>query len=713
MALDNKKMVAKLFLVTLGFHFLANTLRADTDLDQIKPNNDISLETVEKKITVASSKKNPQIPSIQTFPQAIDYAQRLELHESHRIINDIHVSGNLAISTDSIIHRLPLKVGDEFNVNYTAAMIKNLYNLGFFHQIQIYAEPLQDGKIDLYIVVQEKPRLHEVTFVGNKAYSEKELKEELKIEKIPTLEQEELKALIAKIKKYYRKKNYHHVSVTAQIVPLEDGRVSAEFTIKEGKKSYLNRISFKGNKQIPSKKLKRVIFSKEDWIGGLIDHSGTYNPEMCEGDKYMIEEVYKNNGFVNAKVTDTQVYQDPETYDYHITYTIQEGERYTIKEVNIKGNHLVSEERLRQIVPIYEGQLYSLENVRTALENIRMLWGEHGYIFADIEPSIDIDDEHRTVSIAFNSDLKDQVYLNRLTIRGNKKTRDKVIRRQILLDEGALITNQKMELSKACVGLLNYFDPKNGVNWKTTRIDDTHADLDLLLNEIKTGHFNANLSFGGSPTSRATPQTGLSFSVGAGDRNFMGTGIAFAGSAELSKKYRAFMASVSNPWMFDRPIRGTINGFVKSAQYDDEMTIAENAPLERTVGGVFGLGYFSKQLLGGVAINTEINIERIIYENKIQAAKQFNTADRVIAQLVLDKNFQSGNQLSFITTLNQDQRNGIAFVTNGHQWNWVIQLTVPGSSRCEEAHHSVDCGEVPTRLNPQFNYFKTEFDISW
>ena len=194
MALENKKMVAKLFLVTLGFHFLAETVRADNDLDQIKPVNDISLENVEKKVTIASNRKNPQArktASIKTFPQAIDYAQRLELHESHLKIHDIHVSGNLAISKDSIINRLPLKVGDEFNVNYTASMIKNLYSLGFFHQIQIYAEPLGSGEIDLYIVVQEKPKLHEITFVGNKAFSEKELKEELKAEKIPTLQQEE------------------------------------------------------------------------------------------------------------------------------------------------------------------------------------------------------------------------------------------------------------------------------------------------------------------------------------------------------------------------------------------------------------------------------------------------------------------------------------------------------------------------------------------
>src|SRR5438105_504312 len=118
MALENKKMVAKLFLITLSFHFLADILKADTDLDQIKPTNDIDKEKVETKVTPASTKK-AHPPKIQTFPQAIDYAQRLELHESHLKIHDIHVSGNLIISKDSIINRLPLKIGDEFNVNYT------------------------------------------------------------------------------------------------------------------------------------------------------------------------------------------------------------------------------------------------------------------------------------------------------------------------------------------------------------------------------------------------------------------------------------------------------------------------------------------------------------------------------------------------------------------------------------------------------------------
>ncbi len=748
MALENKKIVAKLFLLSLSIYFSTQEAQGKNEEKQQKQTKKVVKQQkvthqkaskkaisnkankhdatqknlTSKNATIHSSHaQSEQEPAQQaplqttsstvvpiTLPTTVDYAQRLSLHDAHRKINEINVAGNVIISKDSIINSSPLKVGDEFNINYTATIIKNLYRLGYFHQVQVYASPIDDDKIDLLIVVQEKPRLKDVTFVGNKAISEKDLKEELKVDKISTLIQGELKALIVKIKKYYRKKNFHHAEISAKLISLEDGRVSVEFTIKEGKKSYLNRISFKGNKRISSKKLRRVIFSKEDWILGILDHSGTYNPEMSEGDKYMIEEMYKNHGFINAKVTDTLVEQNPGTQDYHITYTIQEGERYRIKTINVQGNHLVSEERLRAIIPLNEGQLYSLENIRSSLENMRLLWGEHGYIFADIEPSIDIDEKTKSVTVSFNSDLKDQVYLNRLTVRGNKKTRDKVIRRQILLNEGELVTNIFMELSKASVSRLGYFDPKNGVNWKTIRIDNTHTDLDLVLQEIKTGYFNMNLSYGGSPTNRTSPQTGLSFSCSTGDRNFVGSGVDLSASADISQKYSAFTTTATNPWMFDKPIKGIANAYIKSSEYDDQIDIAQEAPLERTVGGLVGLGYVSK-LLGGINVDGTASIERITYDSKIKAAQKFNRGDQAIAQLLLDKYFQTGNQISFIGSLTQDMRNGIAFPTQGHQWRWFTQLTIPGwDSRCNTP--SIVTG--PNR-NACFNYFKSELDVTW
>lgn len=643
-----------------------------------------------------------------TYPKSIDFAARNAIHEEKRIIKNIIVSGNKIITKDSIVHRLPLKIGDIFNSNYTSTMIKNLYKSGYFHQVKIYVEPVDEQDLNLHVVVVEKPRLQEIIFTGNKAISTKEFKDDLKVATLPTLVQEELVALTSKIKKMYQKKNYHHVEIESKIIPLEDDTVSAEFTINEGKKSYLTRISFKGNKHVSSKKLKRIILSKEDWILGMIDRSGSYNPEMLEGDKYMIEDSYKSNGFINAKVITVDAILHPKTGNYDLTYHIFEGDRYVVKSVDAVGNDILSEEQLKRVIPIIPGQYYSQERIRTALDNLKMIWGEYGYIFADIDPGIDINEEDKTVAISFRADLKEQVKLNRLTITGNKKTKDNVLRRNILLDEGELITNRKMEASKSRVSLLNYFDPKNGVNWKTTKIDDTHADLDLMLNEVQTGHFNFNLGYGGSPSNRQSPTTGVNFNCNLGDRNLLGSGIATSASAEISKRYRALNINLIDPWIADKPIRGALNAYVKKSEYDS-IEIAQNPPFERSVGGSASLGYVTGKL-NGILMEGVVSFEKINYDARIIAAQNLGK-QKSLAQIILDQNFQAGSQVSLVFNLSQDKRDGIVFTTRGHQWAWVNQFSFPGQTWATEKQEA-ECPDPQFRFS-RFQYYRSELDVTW
>ena len=686
-------------------------LLSQNSSDDINIVNEAVLKKDKQKKSKPTAKKAPLKKvtiNPDDLPKHIDYSKRIQLHEEKRIIKQIHIIGNHIITNASILNKLPLKVGDVFDVNQTATMIKNLYSMGYFHQVKIYAEPAGDNGLDLYVAVEEKPRFKEATFVGNKAITSKDLNEELKISSVNTLVKEELTALISKIKKLYQKKSYHNTEVTAKIIPIEKDQVSAEFTIKEGKTSNLSRILFKGNKHISSKKLKRVIFSKEDWILGMLDRSGMYNPEMIEGDKAMIEDGYKSNGFMNAKVIDVEVERNKDGH-FNITFLIHEGDRYVIESVAAPGNDILSEEQLKLVIPVFPGQWYSTEKIRTAMENLKLLWGEHGYIFADIEPIIETNDEKKTVSIKFQSDLKDKVHLNRLTIKGNKKTKDKVVRRLVLLEEGEIISNQKMEASKARVGLLNYFDQKDGVSWKTTRIDENNADLDLVLKEVKTGHFNLNLGYGGSPSNRATPQTGLNFNCSVGDRNIFGTGIATSAHAEISKKYRAFNASLMNPWLFDKPIRTSLNGFIKKSEYEN-FDISQDSPKEQVVGGVFGLGYMIPRL-HGIIIEGQLHYERITFDNDIKAAGRLSNINQKVAQVIIDKNFQEGSQVTLLCNIGQDKRNGTVFTTNGHQWNWLNQITVPGSrATCQEEE---TCDTNNLEKNSRFQYFKSEVDISW
>ena len=645
-----------------------------------------------------NQKTEKMLPDSETYDQVdfenhrVNKEKRSILQETPKKIRSIIIQNNTLVSQESIKMRLPYKEGDDFDVCSTSQAIKNVFALNYFRQVQIFIDEIDNQSLDLYVVVTEKPKVNDIVFEGNNHLSTKDIKKEAGLNNIPTVNEEELKNLASKIKNYYHKKNYHFVEISHHLETVNENHVIIHFNIKENKKSYIRRIFFKNNHHVSSKKLKRIIFSRELWILSPLDHSGSYQPQMIEGDKALIEDGYKSNGFINAKVSDVEVVHNEENHSYDITYTVHEGEVYHIKDVTMQGNDLLSEEELKSVVPIREGQRYSVEMLRTSIENLRLLWGESGYIFADIEPAIDIDEENKTISINFYFDLKDKVYLNRLNIKGNKKARDKIIRRQVLIDEGDLITNKKMEQSKNRIKMMGYFDEREGVNWKKTRIDDTHADLDLMLKEVKTGKFNLNMTFGGGQKQNS-PSTGLTTSVMIADRNLYGSGIATSALAEIAKKHQSFTTSIMSPWMFDKPIKGVFNAYHRRSEYEDGISYTEGDPHEIVTGGFLGTGYASKMLYDSI-IEGQIGFETISFDPAVTAAKRLSTLEQTYYQIILDRSFQSGDQYWAKCSISQDRRNGLAFTSRGYQWNWYSQIALP----------MTDNG---------FKYFKTELDASW
>ncbi|MDP3788522.1 MAG: outer membrane protein assembly factor BamA [Candidatus Chromulinivorax sp.] len=643
--------------------------------------------------TVTSEIDNDTIKSITLSHEYIHPAARSRLQKSEHTIHSIIIEGNRLVSKESILVRLPYKVGDLFKSNLSAQAIKNVFALGYFRQVQVYVDIINDEEVDLCIAVTEKPKVTDVIIKGAKGISDKDLKKETGLDKIQTINEEELKNFAAKIKKQYIKKNYHFADVQTRLETVDEHHVIAHFNVKEGQKAYVRRINFKNNHAISTKQLKKVIITKEVWPMSIMDHSGSYQPEMIEADKAMLEDAYKCHGFVHAAVTNVDIQFDEKTSNYDITYTINEGDMYFIKEVNLEGNDILPTAVLKNAIPVQPGQRYSVEKLRTSIERLRLLWGEFGYIFADIEPTINVDEETKTVSVGFSFDLKDKVYLNRVSIKGNKKARDKIIRRQITLDEGDLITNKKMDQSKDRVKMMGYFAEPDGVNWKITRIDEEHADLDLMLKEIKTGKFNFQLSYGGTAQSATTNTSGFVGSVIVADTNLWGSGIAARALGELAERQQSLNLQLMNPWMFDKPIRGSFDTYFRRSEYSDGLTHTERQPLETVMGGFLGSGYLVK-FMGESIVEAQLGFETINFAKPVEAAKRLSNKAQQIYQLLLTRTFQSGDQYWARVSIGQDQRNGIVFTTNGFQWNWYSQLAFPLTT-------------------DGFNFFKTELDASW
>src|SRR5579872_5450574 len=510
-------------------------------------------------------------------------------HAQEKKITEIEVVGNKHVPAQAILDHIPYKVGEQFDRAKTRTLINNLYvDLKRFRNIKLSAEDVGTDRIKLIITVEEKKLLKDVIIEGNSQITKKEIYEKVDFADLPAIDEEELKKYAVIIKKIYVDKGYHLVQIDTQL-QVEGDAATAFIKIKEHPKAILKRIRFKGNKHVSSKQLRKIIFSREDWLFGFMDKAGTYQPERINGDKHMIEQYYQNHGYINAKVIDVDVQTDPKTQDMTLVFEVFEGDLFTIKEVTIGENEIMREEFLLSIIPIKAGDIYSRENIVEAIKNLELVWGNLGYIYAHVNPSIQADDETKTVSVGFNFDIGNQVFLNKITIRGNRKTRDKIIRRKISLEEGALLSSAQMENSKNRIQSLGYFDQRDGVTWKTTRLSESLADLDLIVKEIKTGDAHLKVGFGGSAASLYSSSSSVSVEGNISDSNFGGSGVAVNLVGKLSTDEKTANLNITQPWLFDRPIYGSVDLYHKRFNYDQFMlTLPVN---EKQTGGVLTTGF--------------------------------------------------------------------------------------------------------------------------
>ena len=563
---------------------------------------------------------------------------------SDRTIRHIYIVGNQIISDQAVLNRLPFREGELFDPLKTHQLIHNLYfDLKRFRNIIVKGKLIGDSQIDLYIIVEEKTPLKEVLFKGNKNLSDKEIKKKIDFSAIPAFDPEELKKYTLDLKKMYEEKNYHHTDITTSVEYDELKRATVTFTVQENQKSLVKRVLFKGNNSISDKNLKNKMFTREDWILGFMEKAGTFQPDHMEADKHIIETIYQSNGFLNAKVIEIEPITDPVTKHLTVVYHIQEGDLYVISDVHAPGNDLVSEEYLLAVIGMVPGQLYSREHVVDAIKALEVIWGQFGYIYANIEPAIEPNDETKTVSVTFHSDLGNKVTLNRINIKGNKKTRDKIIRRRLVLNEGELLTTKKMDDSKDNVEALGYFEPRDGVNWKIIRVDEGLANLELLVKEAKTGRAHLKVGYGGSPTNMQSAAGGFSAGIEVTDTNLFGKGINFNLNTNLAKDEQSIIFNLTEPWLFDKPISAGTDFYHRRVAYD-ELTHAKVVH-EKTTGGSLNLGFLTglrHQFFQDVFVRFSVGADSLRYDKDQPQASIYGQPAFVSQQYqcILDRLFK-------------------------------------------------------------------------
>ena len=460
------------------------------------------------------------------------------------IVRDIEIRGNRLTQEATIRFYLETETGKAYVPRTLSEDVKRLYALETFDDIRVTAEEVEGG-MRLIITVTEKPTVRRVTYSGNRAIQEEEIDERIQLKERSTFDRGLLNDTITGLQNHYRESGYYFAHVRPDIASVADNQVDIELVITEGRRIRIRRIQFTGNTYFTDNQLRKEVQLQEYFLPIVSDSASLYRPEVLRVDLQLLEQLYQSNGFVNVQIGEPVVEINREAGAIAVTVPIaREGEQYKVGTVALTGSEVFSSEELRDLVRVTSGEIYSRETVRRDILTLTEAYADKGYAFADIVPTVSLDQQTRLVNLGFTTRPGPKVYIGRIDIVGNERTQDRVIRRELRLDEGELYSGSKLRRSRQRLNNLQYFEE---VNIDTRpRAEDDLLDLEVQLRERSTGQFSAGLGF--------SSVEDVIFTASVVQNNLFGRGQSVSVNAYLGGISQDFSLSFREPWLYGRPI---------------------------------------------------------------------------------------------------------------------------------------------------------------
>ncbi len=494
----------------------------------------------------------------------------LKLFAREKIV-EIRIEGNDRIEVEAIKRVIKTKPGDIYRVKSLSDDLKAVYKMGYFDDVRIEAENTPDGKIIIF-KLKEKRTLRRIKVKGSLTiFDEKELVEELTIKRGSILNIFKIQNNVERIENLYKEKNYHNVKVDFKIIEQDNNLADLEFIIEEGKKIRIKKIIFSGNSAYKDKKLKKVMKTSEKGFFSWITGSGDLKRGDLNEDVARLTAFYHNHGYIQARVGDPNV-ELKEDY-IEITVKINEGLRFKVGMVDIEGDLLLPREKLLEKSRIRGEEFYSRQIVREDILRLTDFYADQGYAYADISPRIDENTAQLTVDITYLIRQGRKVFFEEIIITGNRKTRDKVIRRQLRVYEQEQFSGTHLQRSIRNLHRLDYF---KDVKVNTSKgSDDDKMVLKIDVEEKSTGAF----TFGGGYSSAEK----VFIMASIAQRNLFGRGQILDLRANWGDETKTYSINFTEPWLFDIPLSA---GF-RIYNWDSDFDTYE----KESVGGSVKLGY--------------------------------------------------------------------------------------------------------------------------
>ena len=593
---------------------------------------------------------------------------------SEFVVQDIRIEGLQRVALGAALTYLPVTVGDEMNSFRISQLIRSMYSSTHFEKIQIF----RDGNT-LLIRVTERPTISNIVFEDNDDIKDEQLQESLNDANIlvgEPLDKTVLTSIENGLKDFFYSIGKYNADVTAIITPLPRNRVDLKLLFEEGDSAKIQQINIVGNDTFNDPELLELVELKFDtpWWDFLSETR--YQKQTLTGDMETITSYYKDRGYLRFNIDSTQVSMTPDKTSIYVTLNVEEGEQYTISEVELIGDLLGYEDYIKLVLPLTTGELYNQAEVTYTEEFISKYLGRYGYAYPTVTTIPDINEEDKTVKLVLSVDPGKRIYVRRINFAGNNGTADEVLRQSVSQMEGSWLSNASLESSKNSLSRLTYME---NVDFETVRLpgEEDKVDVNFTVKEQPSGAFNAGIGYG--------DRTKLSLNAGIQQDNFLGTGKRIAFNISTVSYQKSVQLSYTDPYFTIDGI--SLGGSVSYSEFDGssanliqynskQFSIGSNIgyPIDQFNRINFGLTYSTVELFQNQPFvqTTRFN-NQFVDPNDPDSAINY---DSFLASVAWSR-----------TTLNRG-----VFPTAGSSQRASFAITTP---------------------NSDVNYFKTEIDGKW
>lgn len=569
-------------------------------------------------------------------------------------IGGVAFQGLVRIEPAALEQVLPIRIGDPVTRTTARRCIEALWASGKIDHVSVFSQRTADDEITLVFRVRERPAIREIEYKGYDDVTIDDIKAVVDVKINELLDPAKLTRNAEKIRQVYLGKGFNLAEVRWRLKRIpRANEVVLVFDITEGYKVKVRRVDVVGNRRIAESEIRGAMMTKEGDLLSFINQSGTFREEMLQRDRFAIQQLYNDRGFVDAKVAEPTALLSPDRRDVSVTFRIEEGESYTLGTLVFSGDLLVDDKGvlllkpadMRAVFRTKPGEPFHRTHFVEDLQKLTDIYMDRGYAFANITPNIQKDDANRVLHIFLDIEKGDEVYVERIDVAGNTKTRDKVVRREMQIAEGDLYSTTLVKASEVRVKQLGFFAEVNITTERGSRSD--RVVLRVTVKERSTGSFQ--LGFGFSSVEQ------FIFQAQIAQENLLGRGQSLSFQALISAQRRQFSLRFVEPYLLDTRTTAVLNLF------NQELIFPAQGPF----------GGFRRGSTGG-----ELRMGYPVYRNDLFVFAGYSFQDlRISAPSLLHAHlFKSGRTSSLIAQIRYDTRDNRLFPTRGVVQNLQTEI---------------------------------------